>query len=222
MPEEEQAVLEKRLGSYGAAGQMQQRPAPRSGGMFDRDWWNFCDVAPTGGRTVRGWDLAGSDPKKNKGAAWTAGVKMKAVNETIYIEDIVRMQGTPGKVERTIDTTAELDGIDVTIDLPQDPGQAGKSQVQSLVKMLQGYNVRYSPESGSKETRAEPLSAQAEAGNVYLVRGTWNQEFIDEAALFPNSDNKDQIDAASRAFHRLFRGEKRIGVQPPEVVNLGG
>jgi phage terminase large subunit-like protein len=38
----------------------------------------------------------------------------------------------------------------VHISLPQDPGQAGKSQVQSLTKMLSGYVVRASPESGDK------------------------------------------------------------------------
>ena len=53
--------------------------------------------------------------------------------------------------------------------------------------------------------------AQAEAGNAKLVRGAWNAAFIDEAAHFPNSDYADQIDAASRAFHRLT-GTRRRGV----------
>ena len=103
----------------------------------------------------------------------------------------------------------------MSIDIPQDPGQAGKSQKAYLGGKFPGFNVRFSPESGEKETRALGLSAQAEAGNVFLVRGPWNKPFIDEAALFPNSTFKDQIDAASRAFNRLIvrqtAGRERAG-----------
>jgi hypothetical protein len=35
-----------RLGSYGWAGQMQQRPSPLGGGMFRRSWWKFYDKLP--------------------------------------------------------------------------------------------------------------------------------------------------------------------------------
>ena len=66
--------------------------------------------------------------------------------------------------------------------------------------------------------RAEALSAQAEAGNVKLVRGAWNKAFIEEAAFFPNSDFKDQIDAASRAFHRLVKMRRRVSVSAPSVI----
>ena len=211
-PEEELHKLEVDLGSYGAAGQLQQRPAPRSGGMFDASWWEIVDAVPSGGTTVRGWDLAATEDKVRKAKVpWTAGVKMTRVRNTFYIEHVVRLRGSSHAVERAIKNTASQDGTHVLIDLPQDPGQAGKAQVRYLVRKLIGYNARFSPESGSKEQRAEALSAQAEARNVKLVRGTWNKNFIEEAALFPNSDYMDQIDAASRAFHRLAKKRRRIG-----------
>ena len=219
-PEESVQQLERDLGSYGAAGQLQQRPAPRSGGMFDRGWWEIVEAAPAGGQTVRGWDLAGTDEAagQRSRAAWTAGCRMKRVGGIYYIEDMVRFRGSPGEVERRIKNVAAQDGRDVLIDLPQDPGQAGKAQIRYLVRQLAGYNVRSSPESGAKEVRAEALSAQAEAGNVKLVRGPWNTKFIDEASFFPNSDFSDQIDAASRAFHRLTGRRHRAGVAAPEMV----
>ncbi len=209
-PEEAVAQLERDLGSYGSAGQLQQRPTPRSGGMFNRAWWDEegiinPEAVPCGGRTVRGWDLAAS-----VSGDWTAGCKMTLKDGVYYIEHMERLRGTPEKVEQMIKAIAAQDGRNVLIDLPQDPGQAGKAQVQYLVKQLAGYNVRYSPESGAKEVRAEALSAQAEAGNVKLVRGDWNSTFIDEAAHFPYSDFDDQIDAASRAFHRLTGGPQPI------------
>ena len=218
--EESIRQLETDLGTHGSAGQLQQRPAPRVGGMFDRDWWQFVDAAPAGGEVVRGWDLAAST---GKSAAWTAGLRMKRVDGVYYIEDVARFRGTPGDVEKRIAGLAAQDGPGVLIDLPQDPGQAGKAQVQYLVKQLAGYNVRYSPESGAKEVRAEGLSAQAEAGNVKLVRSAWNSTFIDEAALFPHSDYADQVDAASRAFHRLTRSRSRkVAYVPPVLLELEG
>ena len=221
-PESAVREAELNLGSYGTAGQLQQRPAPRSGGMFDRTWWQYVESrasVPKGERLVRGWDLGAG---KEEPANWTAGVLMKLINGSYYILDVVRFRGTPGAVERGIKSTADLDGTDILIDLPQDPGQAGKSQIRYLTKLLRGYNVRSSPESGSKEVRADPLSAQAEGGNVYLVRAPWNTVFIDEAALFPNSDFDDQVDAASRAFHRLTGKKRRVADSPPEVVVLEG
>ena len=198
--------IESELGSHAAAGQLQQRPSPRSGGMFQSDWWEYCepDEVPTGGVVARGWDLAGTDEyeAKRSNASWTVGVKMRLVDKKYYIENVVRFRGSPAEVEARILATAKADGFAPIIDLPQDPGQAGKAQVRYLVRQLAGYNVRYSPESGSKAERALGLSAQAEGSNVYLVRGSWNRDFVEEAQSFPGLQD-DQMDAASRAFHRL-------------------
>lgn len=215
-PEEEVVRLENTLGSYSSSGQLQQRPAPRSGGMFSREWWQYLDVEPDGGETVRAWDLAGSTDKRR--AAWTAGIKMKRIGRKYYIIDVMRFRGTPNDVEKAIQNCATADGPQVVVDIPQDPGQAGKAQKSYLIGLLSGYNARSSLESGAKETRAEGLSAQTEAGNVYLIKGSWNKIFVDEAALFPNSDFKDQIDAASRAFHRLTRFRQRIGTGIGQLI----
>ena len=215
-PEDVMQKQEVDLGSYGAAGQLQQRPAPREGGMFERGWFEVVGAAPAGGRSVRGWDLAGTKKKKSP---WTVGLLMKLVRDEFYICDIVRFRGTPAEVETRIKNTATQDGRGVTIDLPQDPGQAGLAQVRYYVRQLPGYNVRYSPESGEKPVRANALSSQAQAGNVYLVEGTWHKVFLDEAELFPNSDYLDQIDAGSRAFHRLIRLRSTISTAAaPQVI----
>jgi len=62
-------MLEKTMGSYAAAGQLQQRPAPRDGGMFKRSWFNIVNAIPAGTRFVRGWDLAATDGAGD----WTVG-----------------------------------------------------------------------------------------------------------------------------------------------------
>lgn len=196
----------KSLGSFATASQFQQRPVPREGGMFHRDWFEVVDAAPVNIEWVRGWDLAATESKQGQEPAFTAGVKVGIDQDGVYyIGHVAKGQLSAGKVERLIKNTASQDGPTVTIDLPQDPGQAGKAQVRYLVKQLAGYVVKFGLESGSKELRAEPLASQAEAGNVKIVRGPWNEAFLAEVEFFPNGKFKDQVDAASRGFTRLVR-----------------
>jgi predicted phage terminase large subunit-like protein len=221
------AVIErdkKIMGSYAWAGQMQQRPAPREGGLFKRAWFGFVRAVPARTQWARGWDLAAST---DADSAYTAGVKMGRTPEGRYvIAHCERDRLSPAGVERIMRACAELDGKDCRISFPQDPGQAGKSQAQYFVKQLAGFKVRGTPESGDKETRAEPLSAQAEAGNVDILltgdpaRDAWVEPFLDELCLFPNGQYADQVDAASRAFAALMNHGREATVSTGTVVGL--
>lgn len=197
-------ALEKTLGSYASAGQLQQRPAPRGGGMFKREWFLPVPALPAGCKLVRGWDLAAT---ASDSAAWTAGALVaRAPDGRFYIADMRRIQGSPSDVERLLVATAAQDGRSVKGSIPQDPGQAGKAQSQYLIRQLAGYSYHASPETGDKETRALPLAAQAEAGNVLIVKGDWNEAFLDEITNFPVGKFKDQVDATTRAFAELTTG----------------
>lgn len=201
MPEAELRLIESRLGPYGSAGQLQQRPSPRTGGMFARDKWKYLDAIPPGGRWVRGWDLASTTRKKSP---YTVGVLMGLVDGRYIVADVVRFRGETFERDDAIKATAVRDGPGVIQDIPQDPASGGKSQVEYLVRQLAGFNVQYSTENKDKTVRAEAFSAQQGGGNAYLVRSdSWNRAYVEEAALFPTSDYKDQIDASSRGFHRL-------------------
>ena len=196
---------QKALTDYAVSGQYQQRPVPREGGMFKRDWFvgKVINAAPHGTVWVRHWDLAAT---KKLTAARTAGVKLGRMPDGRFVVGHVAITQDEGaKVRSLIKGTAEIDGKDVEISLPQDPGQAGKVQAQDMVAMLAGYKVKAVPETGDKVTRAEPFSSQCEAGNVYLVRGEWNESYLDELCLFPGGSFKDQVDASSGAFGRLLK-----------------
>lgn len=205
-PEHQVVALEKTMGSYAAAGQLQQRPSPRGGGMFKRAWFQVRGAAPANCVWVRGWDLAAT---KSKDAARTAGVKIgRATDGTFWIADVVMDQLSPAGVEQLIVNTAGQDGKNVRGSIPQDPGQAGKAQSQYLIRQLAGFDYHASTETGDKVTRAQPLAAQAEAGNVFLIEGGWNKPFLDEMETFPAGKWKDQVDAASRAFGELVRQKR--------------
>lgn len=215
------------LGSYAVAGQFQQRPVPREGGLFKREWFEgqFVGVIPAGTRLVRHWDLAGT---KSATAARTAGVKVGRTPDGAYIvAHSETMQEESPVVRRRIRTRAELDGEDVEISLPQDPAQAGKDQARSFVAMLDGFNVRARPETGAKETRAEPFSAQCEGRNVFLLRtgdpvqDRWIEGYLDELCLFPGGTFKDQVDASANAFNLLARsaGSAAVVYSPDKIAN---
>lgn len=204
---------------YAIAGQYQQRPAPRDGGIFKRHWFETVDAVPAGAQRVRGWDLAASKAKvgSSAGPAYTAGVKLAMKGGVYYVEHVLRDRGGPAEVDAMVKNTAVGDGKQVRISIPQDPGQAAKSQVLAFAKLLVGYDVRFSPESGDKETRALPVSAQAEVGNVKLVKGDWNAAFLEEICSFPSGTYKDQTDALSRAFAELLK-TPQLTFAPPVVV----
>src|SRR5690606_15183872 len=99
------------MGSYAVAGQFQQRPAPRFGGMFQRGDFEIVDAAPAGGQSVRAWDFAASKPKAGKKPDWTVGLRMKRVDGVFYVEGVTRGQWSAGFVERMLKNTPSQDGL---------------------------------------------------------------------------------------------------------------
>jgi predicted phage terminase large subunit-like protein len=192
------------MGEYATAGQMAQRPTVRGGGLIKRHWFGIVDAIPADCRWVRRWDLAST----KGGGAYTAGVLMgrSASTRMFYIKNVVRDQLDGNAVKILIKQTAMTDVMDVgrsrySVWLPQDPGQAGKVQAQDFILMLAGYDVHTEIESGDKVTRSRPFAAQAEAGNVKLLRGEWNEPYLAEMAKFSDGAKyKDQVDASSGAF----------------------
>lgn len=200
-------------GEYVWAGQYQQRPAPREGGMFKVDKIEMVDYAPAGGREVRGWDLAGTAKKKSP---FTAGVKMKMVDGVIYITNAKRVRKEVQEMEPWVETVCRNDGFSIFQDLPQDPGVGGKALKASLAKRLHGLNFSITTEPGDKVTRSIPFANQVDAGNVRMVRGDWNKPLMDEMRNFPAATIKDQVDACSRAYARLLQWRENPPMSAPE------
>lgn len=195
--------IERAVGSYYWSALYQQRPTPKEGSQFKVGKLGMVDAAPVGLRLVRAWDMA-STPS---GGDYTAGVKIGAGSDGFYyVLHVERGQWSTEERNSMIRQTAELDGRSVRIRGPQDPGSAGVDAAKAFTRMLAGFPVKTEKVTGSKETRADPFSAQVNAGNVRLVRGPWNKAFIDELRAFPHGANDDQVDAASDAFTELAGG----------------
>lgn len=193
----------------------QQLPRPADGNLFKPDMIEVIDVLPAGRITwVRGWDMAATEG----GGDWTVGLLLGRHQEGFFIiADIVRKQYGPDKRDQLMQLTAKADGRRVIQDYPQDPGQAGKSQVLAWVKNLAGYIVKFSPESGDKGTRASPAASQVNGGNFKMMRADWNDGLRKELRPFPFGTYKDQGDALGRAFNRLLEMAGKMAISSTAI-----
>jgi predicted phage terminase large subunit-like protein len=200
------------LGEYAYASLYQQRPQPRSGGMFPWAKWVELDAVPViPSRVVRYWDLAGTEPR---GAAhdpdYTVGALEGVMSDQrIAILDVARFRVASAERLARMVQVAQADrakyGSRVTWWIERPTGMTGEEQKQALSRALMhtGIAVQFEPASGDKTLRAEPLSAAQGAGNVCLAPGDWRDAFRTEAADFPRGKHDDQVDAAVGAFAKL-------------------
>jgi predicted phage terminase large subunit-like protein len=125
------------------------------------------------------------------------------------IEDIVRGRWSALEREQRIKMVAEADASrckNLTIYVEQEPGSGGKESAENTLRNLTGFRVFADRVTGAKEVRAEPFTAQVQAGNIYLVAGAWVQDFMDECEPWPHGRYNDQVDAAAGAFIKLVGG----------------
>lgn len=186
----------------------QQNPTPREGSFFRPGEIRIEAAAPSIlTAQCRAWDIASTE----SGGDYTAGVLMARAPDGLYwILDVRRGQWATDKRNKEIVQATALDGYAVRVHGPQDPGAAGKDAAAAFVRMLAGYSVKVEPVSGSKQTRADPFSAQVNAGNVRMVKAPWNKAFLEELRTFPLGVHDDQVDAASDAFNELAMGANSI------------
>ncbi len=200
---EDVAALERKrlvMGDRAWGALFQQSPREAGGRLFQVGRVAIS-AARLPGVAVRAWDLAASFA-----GDWTAGVRLaRSADGVFQVQDVVRLKGGPEEVVQAIRATAERDGTGVAIGLPQDPGQAGRSQVAFLTARLAGWRVVSSPESGAKAVRAMPVASQVNAGTVALLGGGWNAAFLAELEDFPGGACDDQVDALARAFGMLVQ-----------------
>lgn len=184
------------------------------GDYFPSNKAKIIDEAPIVAKKVRAWDLAATEPSHdNPDPDWTSGVKI-GIDEMgrVIIFDVERARVDAHKVRSMILRVSAADkgqSGKCIVRLPQDPAQAGKEQAESYKRMLKEYTVKTSRVTGAKETRAEPLSAEWQKGNVYLVRGDWNADYISIMNAFPTKEvHDDDVDASADAYSELVSGSQ--------------
>lgn len=178
---------------------------PSAGKIFNKAWFEIVDAVPAGGKEVRFWDLAATEKKT---ADYTASCKGKIKDKTIYILDATNDQVEPAQANTQILNTSKQDGKECAVRWEKEGGASGKRDSYQIATMLMGFDAVGVRPQGDKITRAKPLAAQALAGNVKLLKGSWNERWLNNLHGQPELDHDDEMDAASGMFNELNGGER--------------
>lgn len=196
----------KRVLGTSFEGLYQGRPVAKGGNIVRRAWLEpLVMVCPRDAKRVRYWDKAATQGDGD----YSSGVLIaRDANGVFYIEDVVRGQWSARERNKIMIATAERDadmyGVGaVQVWAEQEGGSGGKESAELTIQLLAGHDVHVEIASGSKTVRFQPFAAQAEAGNVKVLRRHWSEEYIREIIVFPSGKHDDQADATSGAINKL-------------------
>lgn len=187
------------VGTYAWQSQFQQDPKPRTGNMLRADRVHIIEESelPEGLRFRRGWDLASTARERMKDSPdYTVGTKAAwhAPKRSIFITDVARGQWDAPERDKEILNCAAYDGPTVHARFETVAGY--KDTFTWMRKLLLGKAVvEQVVVQRDKVARASIFEPIFEAGNVYIVRGSWNGQWISEFTGFPSGVKDDQVDS---------------------------
>jgi len=201
------ALLREAVGPYDWEALFQQRPYSRSGTLFRREWFPVVEEPPKDAvARIRYWDKASTAG----GGAYSCGVLMaRTEGGLIVVESVSRGQWGAYDREEEVLRCARMDaqrpGPGAVTWHEQEPGSSGKDSAQATNNKLAtaGFEAHFETVTGDKVTRARPWSSACEAGVVRLVRGGWNEAYVEEHLAFPMGRLRDQVDASDGAYSKL-------------------
>jgi|TARA_R110002020_G_scaffold109632_3_gene253636 predicted phage terminase large subunit-like protein len=197
--------IEKSLGSYASAGQLQQRPMPKGGGILKAEWWvpwensNLPDIE----YVLQSWDTAFSTKEKTSYSARTTwGVFRKNGQVNAIVLDMWYDRVTYPELRKIAQESYydyEPDAVLI------EKKASGQSLLQDL-RMAGVPVIEYMPDR-DKEARAHASSALLEDGRIwYPSNKKWCKDLIDICATFPATENDDIVDTCTQAWLRLRKG----------------
>jgi len=204
----------------------QQKPSSQEGSILKRHWWRYwcypgqklppvtvrdeygefvsIEAIPLPKKLeqqVQSWDMAFKDTKSS---AYVAGQVWAKSGANRYLLDQIREKlDFVGSIQAVLTLTMKWPEARTKWVEDKANGPAVISVLKSRVPGL----IPVQPE-GSKESRAYAVTPEIESGNVYLPHphiAPWVNDFIEEAAMFPNGTYADQVDAATQALSKFNR-----------------
>jgi predicted phage terminase large subunit-like protein len=192
--------LEATIPPYSWSSLWQQEPTPAEGGFFKREWLTPVSEAPEIVYRVRYWDLAMSDKAT---ADFTVGVMIgQGVDGHYYILDVVRFRADWGIVPEKMAEVMLADGPTVSQGVEKAGYMTRAVGDLNADPRLHGYSVMGYAVDKQKHVRALPVQGKLSSGRLHLVRGHWNDAFINEFVSFrpKGAVHDDQVDATSGAW----------------------
>lgn len=215
---DEQWAEEKKteVGSRTWAALYQQRPTPAGGNVFKKEWFKFYvmdqaqkrewglsdDVAvlpKTFDKQAQSWDCTFKDSETSDYVAGQVWAKKKADFFLLdQVHDRLNFPATIKAIKHMTDKWPNAKAKYI-----EDKAN-GSAVIQTLQHEINGI-IAVEPEGG-KEARANAVSPFVEAGNVYLPHPNicpWVNDFLEEAAAFPNGKHDDMVDGMTQALNKM-------------------
>ncbi|MAN60445.1 MAG: hypothetical protein CMI60_00730 [Parvibaculum sp.] len=194
------------LGSYGYAGQLQQRPTPADSGMIQKNWFKIDDekVDDVVNFVI---DPAYTASQKNDPSALMAYTFKDGKWQIREVQN-VRLE-FPDLVKH-IGKFVHKNGYTSQSKIYVEPKASGKSIVQTLIRET-GLNVKEDkPPTKDKVARVQDISATCETGRVSLLKGHWNEEFLMQCQQFPAAKHDDMVDCLVMALNHHFKANNVV------------
>jgi predicted phage terminase large subunit-like protein len=213
------AALRKDMPALVARQEIDAEFVQLAGAMFKRQNIVVLEAEPSGVRWVRSWDLAFTSKTSSD---YTAGARMGMTSDgTIVVADMVHGRWEWPEALRVISATAQLDGAAVRQGIECVGAQVGALQTLLREPMLATFAFEPIQVHNDKLSRALPLVARSEQGKLAIVRGGWNQAFVDQLCCFPEGNHDDMVDAVSGGLTLLSEPTGAIGERELAGIRIG-
>jgi predicted phage terminase large subunit-like protein len=198
------------LGGYGYAGQFKQKPAPDEGGILKKAWFDVVDWQP--GFEALCWNVAADTAytasDKNDPSGFIAYAEYQ---NTFYIRSIAVEHLEFPELCRSIASFANMNGYTRRSMIYVEPKASGKSLVQTIRRETSLNITEGANPTTDKIARVKGISPMCEAKRVKLIRGVWNEQFLDEVCTFPNAAHDELVDCLTMMLDG--QRKKNIGIR---------
>ena len=187
---------------YTFAGQYMQTPAPDEGGEWRKDWFNIIDKANLPPNIRWNLYIDGAYTKDTSNDPTGIMIAGKSGNDLYILSSIDKYLEMPELIKFLPEHIKAI-GVNVNVVFVE-PKASGKSIVQ-LLRSNTGLNVseiRSNLVNVSKIERARTTSPYIEGGRVFLIKGTWNENYLQQVATFPNAKHDEHIDLTAYAIDK--------------------
>jgi predicted phage terminase large subunit-like protein len=210
-------ALERTLGSYGAAGQLQQNPSPRGGGIIKNAWYRYWTVLPAIDWVEMYVDTAQKDGEQNDYSVFEIWGRTTTGQGALI--DLVR--GKWEAPELLVQARAfwikHRDGKRPPRAMMVEDKVSGTGLIQTLRR--EGIPVIPIQRSRDKISRGNDAAPFIESGNVLLhADASWLSDFLAESEKFPAGAHDDQLDPMFDAIDRIQKNPQGHTSVSPVVM----
>jgi len=218
--EEEVKVLERQLGPWASAGQLQQRPEPKGGGIIKREWWQLWDheAYPPMDMIIATLDTAYTTKTSNDYSALSVWgvfsgdvIAQNAKTERVYTQNHPRVMLMNAWQER-LELHELVDKVSETMkqmkcDKLLIENKAAGHSVAQEIRRLYGHELfsvqLVDPKSQDKLSRLYSVQHLFAEGLIFAPDRSWSDALIAQVSQFPKGKHDDLVDTVSMALRHL-------------------